>query len=741
MSLSVFGQKQIATAEELQAIGNDAASLRGQYILTNDIEVDNWTPIGNINAHFTGVFDGNGHTITIRSIANTAPVTYRVKSSMKIQGTEACFIGLFGSTGRRSLVRNVRVAGEIHFEGDAHVVTGGIAGINFGQILNCITDAALNAQTSAEGDCFAGGIAGINNGVIRNCYTTGDVGASGSVNSYAGGVTGVNDFDAGVIQFCHAAGDVAVQSGSRDRIAGGIAGICAKGGVVQYSVAFSSAVSAGFSDADNSRHLTGRITGKNFGRIGGNYSYRDMTLALDQTRDNDRSLQTLTALQDRLWWERYARYAFGNNGARPWKWNEETQRPALYWENGEAIAALPSQKPREAQQAEPRSREREPRQANAVPRNQVKEIHTVEELLAVGQNPSALQGSYILMNDLTLDNWTPIGITGDREAFTGTFDGNGHTLTLSSLAEGQNRRFCLYGGVFGEIGKRGVVRNLRVAGELEFSSDEKSMYIGGIAAENNGLIECCISELNITADGGQYTAGNKWAALGKAAAVSSATNRTVVAFYEWGVYAGDIVGVNLGTVRNCYATGNLHISGKGYKSAGGIAGGTGSSSGGVTVNCYATGNITAVGDGASRFVGGIAGMNGHVIESCVALNEELTARGQSGGFAPSGASLEWNINIALGIAGRDVNREINHACYRSDMTLNREDADGNSQKKSFGEKFQKKGKEIAPEETESREWWLSIGRKYRFLFDGDNPSAPWVWDDTQKRPTLYWEIK
>ena len=392
----------------------------------------------------------------------------------------------------------------------------------------------------------------------------------------------------------------------------------------------------------------------------------------------------------------------------------------------------------ESKPAERPVRERKTRQVNANAQHPIKEIHTAEELQAVGQSPSALQGNYILMNDLTLDNWTPIGVRGDREAFVGTFDGNGHTLTLSSLAEGQARRFCLYGGVFGEIGKRSAVRNLRVAGNLTFSSGNKSMYIGGIAAENNGLIECCVSELNITADGGQYTTGNKLTALGKAAAASSATNRTVVAFYEWGIYAGDIVGVNFGIVRNCYATGNLHISGKGYKSAGGIAGGTGGSAGGSTVNCYATGNITAEGDGASRFVGGIAGMNSNLIESCVALNEELTAKGQSGGFAPSGASLEWNINIALGIAGRDINRDISHAFYRSDMTLNREDAEGNSQKKSFGEMFQKKGKEIAPEETKNQTWWQSVGNKYKFLF-GDSSSAPWVWDDQQKRPTLYWE--
>jgi hypothetical protein len=338
------------------------------------------------------------------------------------------------------------------------------------------------------------------------------------------------------------------------------------------------------------------------------------------------------------------------------------------------------------------------------------------------------------MNDLTVENWTPIGVMGGREAFTGIFDGNGHTITLLSLAEGQARRFCLYGGLFGEIGRRGAVRNLRITGDLAFSSGEKSMFIGGIAAENYGIIECCISELNITADGGQYTKANKWASVGKAAAMSSAST-TVMGFFDWGIYAGNIVGINHGTVRNCYSTGDMLISGKGYKSVGGIAGGNSN----LLTNCYTVGNLTAEGDGASRYTGGIAGINNHTIDNCVALNEELTARGKSGGAAPSGLSMEWNINIAMGIAARDYKQQISNAFYRDDMIFNREDAGGNEQKKSFGEKLQKKGKEIPVEATENQTWWQSTGNRNKFLFDGDNPSRPWVWDDDLKRPVLYWE--
>jgi hypothetical protein len=742
-SLFAHGQTPITTAEELQDIGRDAVSLRGRYVLASDIEVEDWIPIGEINAPFQGVFDGGGYTITVRSIGNAAAEPYRARSVTKIPGEETFLIGLFGSTGRRSLVQNVRITGEITFEGDGNVVTGGIAGANFGQILNCITETVTEAKNFGKGDCFAGGIAGINNGVVRNCYTTGDIEAFGGINNYAGGLAGVNDTDAGTIQFCYASGDVSAIEGGGDCFAGGIAGLCARGASVQYGVAFNSAIVT--DGTDEAHHLTGRIVGKNFGRIGGNYSRRDMTLAMDVVRANDRSIFAPVAIQDRLWWERYARYAFGNASARPWTWNETTGLPALFWENRMAPSVRPARERQTARRADLSARDMQEQQDNRPPvrerqtarqAGKTVEIHTVEDLQSVSESLSALEGTYILMNDLTLEDWTPTGVIGDRESFNGVFDGNGHTLTLSGLAEGQARRFCLYGGIFGEIGKRGIVKNLRVKGNPEFSSGEKSMFFGCIAAENNGIIECCVSEMDIMADGGLYTAGNKWASFAKGAAMSNAT-RTVTGFFEWGVFAGGIVGVNHGTVRDCYSTGDIRISGKGYKCAGGIAGGNDN----ILLNCYATGNLTAEGDGASRYTGGLAGINNQTNENCVALNEELTARGKSGGAAPAGVSLEWNVNIALGIAARDYKQQITNSFFRDDMIFNREDEQGNAQKKSFGEKVQVKGREVTVEDTENRSWWQNIGKRNTFRFSDHAPDAPWFWDSELRRPILYWETE
>lgn len=53
----------LITGEELRAIG-EAYPLSGNYMLANDITMSGeWSPIGNSENPFTGIFDGNGYTI------------------------------------------------------------------------------------------------------------------------------------------------------------------------------------------------------------------------------------------------------------------------------------------------------------------------------------------------------------------------------------------------------------------------------------------------------------------------------------------------------------------------------------------------------------------------------------------------------------------------------------------------------------------------------------------------------
>ena len=146
-----------------------------------------------------------------------------MQSGAGIPQTETLAAGLFGMTGRRSVVKNVKVEGEISVEASTggNVIVGGIAGLNYGTIQNCASTVNIKASAgNGEGFCIAGGVVGVNNFNLLHVYGAGDVEAGGGKTGFAGGVVGINDFDAGVIRFCYAAGRIS----ANDR-AGGITGL------------------------------------------------------------------------------------------------------------------------------------------------------------------------------------------------------------------------------------------------------------------------------------------------------------------------------------------------------------------------------------------------------------------------------------------------------------------------------------------------------------------------------------
>lgn len=136
--------------EAINSGDKDAAS--ANYRLTSDLHMRGATlaPIGLSESHpFTGVFDGNGKSITDFKI--------------NCQGIE--FGGFFGYT------HNARVANltlDYILKGNGGVITGGMAGCAVGGMFaNCHVYAGMT-----PGLC-SGGFAGKNTGIIRNCYVCG----------------------------------------------------------------------------------------------------------------------------------------------------------------------------------------------------------------------------------------------------------------------------------------------------------------------------------------------------------------------------------------------------------------------------------------------------------------------------------------------------------------------------------------------------------------------------------------
>jgi hypothetical protein len=335
----VQSQTQITTVEELAAINNDDISLKGRYKLMNDLTVENWTPIGSSVKPFMGTFDGGGHTIMVVSIGNVVSSQFNMKSGVKIPAIQTSYIGVFGYNGRRSVIKNLRIDGEVIYKSDKNenIIIGGVTGANYGTVNNCASVAEVKVKGSSNtGFYFVGGVIGINNGYNRNCYSASNVIVEGGAVNYAGGIAGLNDFNVGIIQWCYSAADISVNSGA-EQYAGGIAGLFARGGLVQYCVALNENI---LSDKSENSY-TGRYAGKNLGRAVSNFSRKDIVLTEDKADPNGKDLYETLFLKNIQWWtvNRYIRFAFGSNDTRPWAWSDEAKRPVMHWEQGATAAS------------------------------------------------------------------------------------------------------------------------------------------------------------------------------------------------------------------------------------------------------------------------------------------------------------------------------------------------------------------------------------------------------------------
>ncbi len=177
---------QIATVEDLITLGKTPEDYDKHFILTADIDLDPNLPgrkvfdravIAPANAvidlnpeedsiYFTGVFDGNGHTI----------------SNLTITG--GSYLGLFGQVAFGAELKNLGVM-DVNLKGSqGSRLIGGLVGSNSGTLTQC------NSTGEVSGGHVLGGLVGSNNGGnITMSYGTGNV--SGDEN--IGGLVGIND--------------------------------------------------------------------------------------------------------------------------------------------------------------------------------------------------------------------------------------------------------------------------------------------------------------------------------------------------------------------------------------------------------------------------------------------------------------------------------------------------------------------------------------------------------------------
>lgn len=189
----------LAAAGAVQNIGTAEAFAAmepgGNYQLTADITVT--APYA--KDYFTGTFDGNGHTVTLKITANTN------------------YVGLFSKLAGGAVVKNVKVDGTVSG-------TEGVAGIaaqaNGATISGCINCAIISATGR-----YVGGIVGkLRGGTVENCYNTGAISSSRDRKGVnLGGIAGYIDSN-GSVKNCYNSGTTSATADTSNYAA--IAGWC-----------------------------------------------------------------------------------------------------------------------------------------------------------------------------------------------------------------------------------------------------------------------------------------------------------------------------------------------------------------------------------------------------------------------------------------------------------------------------------------------------------------------------------
>ena len=284
------------------------------------------------------------------------------------------------------------------------------------------------------------------------------------------------------------------------------------------------------------------------------------------------------------------------------------------------------------------------------------EVSTIEDLYNIRND---LTANYILMNDIDLSDataaggdwdyegrgWNPIG-SGDaysNNAFTGTFDGNGYSITgmrisVTTLPSGAGSK--IYLGLFANV--TGTIKNLTIDGNVyaNWTSSAVDIYAGAVAGYCTGTIGNCDTNADMSVASTCYTGKSTY------------------------VYAGGLVGFASGaTITGCVNNGEINaIVGASYSSsykdnayAAGIVGYSDSNNTKIS-NSYNTGEIIANGaassystDAGRHYAAGIANVSA-TIQKCYNA-APVTAK-----YTGSGSYRE---GYAYGIGGSIVRESYN----------------------------------------------------------------------------------
>ena len=600
----------------------------------SDVDIKNTT--GYAGATIGGVVGNanSGSTVENCRYTGTIDVTY-IDSTMEIGGVvgqaSGCTIsncenagtvksniwtgGIVGSN-NGGTISNCRNSGIVALNDlEPRAGTGGIVGENYGVILD-----SYNAGTVTGGGC-TGGVVGFNvaedsnstSGTIENCYNAGTVSGSGDV----GGVAGYNkssNTHAATVKSSYNTGNVTGSGDSSN--AGGVIGVIEIGSV---SDCYNTGNVTGSGDRSNAGGVVGAVRsaqGSKFERTVSNcYNTGDVTCSGDNSNvggvvgsivvDDYEVTSCYYLEQDGLDGIGVSEgIVTGVSDLTEDEFADPENFPSLDFTNT-WIIDTPSDggfaRPMlryNLETAEGSGTESDP---YIIPDLEMLEFY--RDMINAGSDSKYNSAHYKLTADINLGGeenpWTPIG-SGEDHAFTGTFDGDGHTISGLYINNGDS----VYAGLFGYVGRGGMIKGLTVEGKITVSGLD--LCVGGIAGRVEGTE---VSEMSVLTDSDDSKTG----------IIDCISNVTINVTYNdpSGLSVGGIVGSCGGaTISGCENYGDVSVVGareSDIVNIGGIVGYSGSST--IIRKCCNTGAVSAQ-DAEKAYAGGVMGQSINTTLSC-----------------------------------------------------------------------------------------------------------------------------
>lgn len=580
--------------EQQSNVNLDANTFNGQYFKQqNDIDASatstwnsgqGWRPINNSNymdssnhlnpdnLFFNGIYDGQGYVIKNLSIS---------RSSSKD-------IGLFGVVGQNGQIKNLGLI-NVNITGNSR--TGGLAGVNYGNISNCYTTGIV---TGNEG---IGGLVGIHanksaSSKISNSYSIVTVTGVHNVGGFIGSTYSVSSTLA--IDGCYASGNVFTQYGGGGFIGDSVLIIkdCYSTGNVKNTRVTDYVTIGGFIGFTGSSHSTTNCYST--GKVTGNNDVTVINRGFIGTNQN--SIHTYT----NCFWDTETSGASSTGGYPGIIGKTTTQMKTQGTFTNWDFTNIWILSPTITLGGYPVLR-----WSDQYPIQPVNfEISRFANLLWLSQNVNSTNDkSYTQTKNIyaptELNKWDngkgfkPIGTSGT--SFDANYEGNHYIISGLFI----NRPTEDYIGLFGSALSSQTIQNLT----LENVNITGKFYVGALVGTNNSIINNCSVSGAVT---GQQKTGGFIGYHGYSNITKSYSTATVIGSSEVGGFIGNKLS---GSVYNSYSTGN--VSGNQY-----VGGFVGHNSNYIN-NCYSRGNVNSISNNdLSKFGGFVGNQSSDQIINC-----------------------------------------------------------------------------------------------------------------------------